>query len=115
MNEGHGVMSARSKEAARIAGARRRASTAATIGAVAGVGVAIFSPQLIKAGALALSTNRQFGHVAHTLSSHMNDPSVQMMTRIGMGVLTPKLFSKIATSGTMRAHGYSGSKYRGAT
>lgn len=115
MNEGYGVQGARSLEAARINNARNRAAMAGTVGAVAGVGIGLFAPEIIKAGATALKRSGKLGSLPDTLISAMSNQSNRTLTRIGAQFVTPKLSSAIARRATMRVHGYSPSKYSGAT
>lgn len=115
MNEGYNISGARSKEAQRINKARTRANTAATVGAVGGVITGFFAPEIIKAGAKFLGAKGVAQDVMGAVVSGMSNPKIRIATSIGAAFVAPRLGSKIGSSVTMRLHGYSGSKYDGAT
>lgn len=115
MNDGFNISGARSLEAQRINKARTRARGAATAGAVTGAIAGFFAPEIIKAGAKFMGAKGIAPEIMGAVVSGMGNPKIRIATSIGAAFVAPRLGSKIGSSVTMRLHGYSGSKYDGAT
>ena len=115
MNEGYNISGARSKEAQRINKARTHARGAATTGAVTGAIAGFFAPEIIKAGARFMGAKGIAPEIMGAVVSGMGNQKIRIATTLGAAFVAPRLGSKIGSSVTMRLHGYSGSKYDGAT
>lgn len=115
MNEGYNISGARSVEAQRIDMARERSKKAANAGAVAGALAGVFAPEIIKAGAKAMSKKGIAPNIADMLTRGMSDPRIWVATSVGATFVLPKLGSAAGRSAAMAVSGYKPSKYKGAT